>query len=111
MRALVSSQRCQGGPRWTAQRPAASSAPPLGSARATGPATSSSPATSPGKWRRAAFRRALAAEEALRGRPATRESFLAAADAELAGAQPLRDNAYKIALIRNLTASVLEGLA
>ncbi len=55
--------------------------------------------------------RALAAEEALRGRPATRESFLAAADAELAGAQPLRDNAYKIALIRNLTASVLEGLA
>jgi xanthine dehydrogenase YagS FAD-binding subunit len=55
--------------------------------------------------------RAFAAEEALRGRPAGRESFLAAADAELAGARALRDNAYKIVLIRNLTASVLTQLA
>ncbi|WP_250006006.1 xanthine dehydrogenase family protein subunit M [Actinoplanes sp. M2I2] len=55
--------------------------------------------------------RAFAAEEALRGRPATRESFRAAADAELAAAEPLRDNAFKVPLIRNLVASVLEGLA
>ncbi|WP_250038107.1 FAD binding domain-containing protein [Paractinoplanes maris] len=55
--------------------------------------------------------RAFVAEEALRGQPATRESFLTAADAELAAAEPLRDNAFKIALIRNLVASVLEGLS
>jgi xanthine dehydrogenase YagS FAD-binding subunit len=54
--------------------------------------------------------RAFAAEDALRGRPATRESFLAAADAELAAAEPLRDNAFKIPLVRNLVASVLGGL-
>jgi xanthine dehydrogenase YagS FAD-binding subunit len=54
--------------------------------------------------------RAFIAEEALRGQPATRESFLAAADAELAEARPLRDNAYKIPLIRNLTAAVLARL-
>ncbi|MBL7253813.1 FAD binding domain-containing protein [Paractinoplanes lichenicola] len=62
-------------------------------------------AVAPKPWR------AHAAEEALRGRPATRESFLAAADAELAAAEPLRDNAFKITLIRNLVASVLEGLS
>jgi len=55
--------------------------------------------------------RAYAAEEALRGRPATRDSFLAAADAELAAARPLRDNAFKVALTRNLVASVLAGLS
>ncbi|TWG12426.1 FAD binding domain-containing protein [Actinoplanes teichomyceticus] len=55
--------------------------------------------------------RALIAEETLRGRPATRESFLAAADAELAAAAPLRDNAFKVPLTRNLVASVLEDLA
>ncbi|MEV4345867.1 xanthine dehydrogenase family protein subunit M [Actinoplanes sp. NPDC049596] len=54
--------------------------------------------------------RALTAEQALRGRPATRENFLAAADAELAAAKPLRDNAFKVPLVRNLIASVLEGL-
>ncbi|GAB7045612.1 FAD binding domain-containing protein [Catenuloplanes indicus] len=54
--------------------------------------------------------RAHLAEEALRGGPATREAFLAAADAELAAAEPLRDNAYKIQLIRNLTAAVLGSL-
>ncbi|MBM2623116.1 xanthine dehydrogenase family protein subunit M [Actinoplanes sp. LDG1-06] len=62
-------------------------------------------AVAPKPWR------AYRAEEALRGRPATRSSFLEAADAELAAATPLRDNAYKITLIRNLVASVLEGLA
>jgi xanthine dehydrogenase YagS FAD-binding subunit len=54
--------------------------------------------------------RAYAAEQALRGRPATRESFLAAADAELAAAEPLRDNAFKVPLIRNLVAATLTGL-
>ncbi|GAA2704515.1 FAD binding domain-containing protein [Actinoplanes palleronii] len=61
-------------------------------------------AVAPKPWR------ALAAEQALRGQPATRESFLAAADAELAAAQPLRDNAYKVTLIRNLTAATLSAL-
>ena len=54
--------------------------------------------------------RAYAAEQALLGRPATRESFLAAADAELAAAEPLRDNAFKVTLIRNLVAATLTGL-
>jgi xanthine dehydrogenase YagS FAD-binding subunit len=62
-------------------------------------------AVAPKPWR------AFAGEEALRGRPATREHFLAAADAELRNAEPLRDNTYKIALIRNMTAAVLAALA
>jgi xanthine dehydrogenase YagS FAD-binding subunit len=62
-------------------------------------------AVAPKPWR------AFAAEEALRGMPATRESFLVAAEAELSGARPLRDNAYKIVLVRNLTAAVLTRLA
>ncbi|MFI1990481.1 FAD binding domain-containing protein [Actinoplanes sp. NPDC020271] len=61
-------------------------------------------AVAPKPWR------ALAAEAALRGQPATRENFQAAADAELGEARPLRDNAYKIDLVRNLTVSVLESL-
>ncbi|WP_306210568.1 FAD binding domain-containing protein [Actinoplanes sp. RD1] len=55
--------------------------------------------------------RATKAEDALRGQAPTRENFLTAADAELADAEPLRDNGYKRTLIRNLTATVLEGLA
>ncbi|MFI5841841.1 FAD binding domain-containing protein [Catenuloplanes sp. NPDC051500] len=55
--------------------------------------------------------RAHLAEEALLGGPATREAFLAAADAELAAAEPLRDNAFKIQLIRNMTAATLGALA
>jgi xanthine dehydrogenase YagS FAD-binding subunit len=55
--------------------------------------------------------RASVAEEVLRGGPATRQAFLAAADAELDAARPLRDNAYKITLMRNLTAAVLTRLA
>ncbi|GAA0568135.1 xanthine dehydrogenase family protein subunit M [Paractinoplanes ferrugineus] len=62
-------------------------------------------AVAPKPWR------ATVAEEVLRGRPATEESFRAAADAELEAARPLRDNAYKIDLIRNLTAAVLTRLA
>lgn len=51
--------------------------------------------------------RATAAEEALRGRPATEESFAAAADAELAAATPLRDNAYKLPMARNVVVRTL----
>lgn len=51
--------------------------------------------------------RATAAEEALRGRPATEESFAAAADAELAEARPLRDNGFKVPLARNLVVRTL----
>jgi xanthine dehydrogenase YagS FAD-binding subunit len=61
-------------------------------------------AVAPKPWR------ATVAEAELRGRPATREHFLAAANAELEAAQPLRDNGYKLTLIRNLTAAVLTSL-
>jgi xanthine dehydrogenase YagS FAD-binding subunit len=44
--------------------------------------------------------RACAAEDALRGQAAGEATFARAADAELAQAQPLRDNAYKIPLAR-----------
>jgi xanthine dehydrogenase YagS FAD-binding subunit len=55
--------------------------------------------------------RAHAAERALMGQPATPESFRAAADAELADACPLRDNAYKVPLIRNLIVRTLTELS
>ena len=55
--------------------------------------------------------RAWRAEAALRGQPATAESFRAAAEAELSGAAPLRDNAFKIELAARTTVAVLEGLA
>ncbi|MDT0278272.1 FAD binding domain-containing protein [Blastococcus goldschmidtiae] len=55
--------------------------------------------------------RASAAEEALRGQPATEKSFTAAADAELAAAVPLRDNGFKVPLARNLVARTLLQLA
>lgn len=55
--------------------------------------------------------RAHIAEEALRGAPATTESFRAAADAELAAASPGRDNAFKIPQLRNTIAAVLTHLA
>jgi xanthine dehydrogenase YagS FAD-binding subunit len=51
--------------------------------------------------------RALDAEQALRGEPATRERFERAADAALAAARPLRDNAYKVTLARNLIVEAL----
>jgi xanthine dehydrogenase YagS FAD-binding subunit len=54
--------------------------------------------------------RAWAAERALRGSPATAESFERAADAELSGARPLRDNGWKVPLLRNLTVDVLREL-
>jgi xanthine dehydrogenase YagS FAD-binding subunit len=54
--------------------------------------------------------RATRAEEVLRDAPATEDSFARAADAELAEARPLRDNAYKVALARNLIVSTLAEL-
>jgi xanthine dehydrogenase YagS FAD-binding subunit len=54
--------------------------------------------------------RAWRAEESLRGAPATEASFAAAADAELAQAQPLRDNAFKVPLARNLLVATLAEL-
>jgi xanthine dehydrogenase YagS FAD-binding subunit len=54
--------------------------------------------------------RATRAEATLRGAPATEESFARAADAELAHARPLRDNAYKLPLARNLLVRTLLDL-
>ena len=61
-------------------------------------------AVAPRPWR------ARTAERALIGRPARAETFGAAADAELAAAEPLPRNAYKVALMRNLVVAVLTGL-
>jgi xanthine dehydrogenase YagS FAD-binding subunit len=55
--------------------------------------------------------RALKAEDAVRGRPAVQESFRAAAEAELADAVPLRDNAYKVPLARNVITRILLDLS
>ncbi|MDB5043252.1 MAG: molybdopterin dehydrogenase, partial [Candidatus Eremiobacteraeota bacterium] len=54
--------------------------------------------------------RALRAEEALRGAPATEESFRRAAEAELAQAQPLEQNAFKVPLARNTIVRTLLDL-
>jgi xanthine dehydrogenase YagS FAD-binding subunit len=51
--------------------------------------------------------RATRAEEMLRGAPATEESFARAAQAELAAARPLRDNAFKVSLAHNLIVRTL----
>jgi xanthine dehydrogenase YagS FAD-binding subunit len=55
--------------------------------------------------------RALKAEAALRGKPATADNFRAAAAAELADAKPLRDNAFKVGLAQRTMVAVLESLA
>jgi xanthine dehydrogenase YagS FAD-binding subunit len=55
--------------------------------------------------------RAKAAEAALRGARAGEDAFRAAADAELAQAEPLRDNAFKVALVKRTLVAVLAGLA
>ncbi|MET8174463.1 FAD binding domain-containing protein [Streptomyces clavifer] len=54
--------------------------------------------------------RARAAEDVLRGAPATDETFARAVDAELEAAVPLRDNGFKVALARNLAIGALAGL-
>jgi xanthine dehydrogenase YagS FAD-binding subunit len=53
--------------------------------------------------------RATKAEEALRGEPAGEEKFRAAAEIELEDARPLRENAFKVPLARNvITRTLLE---
>ena len=52
--------------------------------------------------------RAERAEAALRGGPASEDAFRAAADAELAAAEPLRDNAFKVPLARDVLVAALE---
>lgn len=54
--------------------------------------------------------RAATAEAALRGEPITADALGAAADAELAAARPLRDNAFKVPLARNLLVRTLGDL-
>ncbi|OWQ46933.1 molybdopterin dehydrogenase [Roseateles noduli] len=54
--------------------------------------------------------RAWKAEASLKGQPATAASFLAALDAELVDARPLRDNAFKIDLARRTATAVLRQL-
>lgn len=54
--------------------------------------------------------RAWRAENALTGRPATTESFEAAAQAELADARPLVGNAFKVELARRTIVAVLQQL-
>ena len=55
--------------------------------------------------------RADAAEAVLRGGAAHLSKFTEAADAELAAAEPLRDNAYKVDLARNALVRTLEELS
>ena len=51
------------------------------------------------------------AEQVLVGQPATAEWFGRAADVELAAAVPLRDNAFKVTLARNIVVRMLCVLA
>jgi len=55
--------------------------------------------------------RARRAEDLLRGAPATPDSFRRAAEAELAAATPLTDNAFKVPLAARLLVSTLTELA
>jgi xanthine dehydrogenase YagS FAD-binding subunit len=54
--------------------------------------------------------RAVRAEQALAGAPATEAGFRQAADAELAQAQPLPGSSYKVTLARNLIIATLREL-
>ena len=54
--------------------------------------------------------RAEQAEDVLGGREPTAEAFAEAADAELEAAQPLRDNAFKVQLARNVLTRTLSEL-
>lgn len=54
--------------------------------------------------------RATKTEAVLRGAPASEEAFRLAADAELAEARPLRENAFKVPLTRNLLVRTLLDL-
>jgi xanthine dehydrogenase YagS FAD-binding subunit len=55
--------------------------------------------------------RAFKAEAALKGQPATEDSFRAAAEAELAAAVPLHDNGFKVELAKRTITAVLMELA
>jgi len=55
--------------------------------------------------------RATVAEDALRGGPATEAAFAAAAEAELAAARPLTDNAFKVPMVTNMITRTLVQLA
>jgi xanthine dehydrogenase YagS FAD-binding subunit len=55
--------------------------------------------------------RATKAEEALRGEPAGEENFRAAAEIELEDARPLRENAFKVPLARNVITRTLFELS
>lgn len=55
--------------------------------------------------------RAQTAEDALHGQPLSDSTVRAAMDAELAGARPLPDNAFKVLLATNLTCEALGRLA
>jgi xanthine dehydrogenase YagS FAD-binding subunit len=55
--------------------------------------------------------RALAAESALRGRPATDESFNAAAAAAVQGAEPASRNAFKVTLAQRAVVRALRSVA
>ncbi|MFF3488679.1 FAD binding domain-containing protein [Streptomyces sp. NPDC002701] len=55
--------------------------------------------------------RARRAEQALLGAAPTTAAFERAADLELAAAEPLRDNAFKVRLARNLAVDALQRLA
>jgi xanthine dehydrogenase YagS FAD-binding subunit len=52
--------------------------------------------------------RARRAEQALAGQPTASENFARAAEAELARAQPLHDNGYKVELARRLMVRTLQ---
>jgi xanthine dehydrogenase YagS FAD-binding subunit len=54
--------------------------------------------------------RAATAEDALRGAPATEQSYRRAAEAELAAAEALPDNAFKVPLAVRTVTAVLRGL-
>ncbi|GAA4284322.1 xanthine dehydrogenase family protein subunit M [Brevibacterium daeguense] len=54
--------------------------------------------------------RAERAEDVLRGAPAAEDAFRRAAEAELAAARPLRDNAFKIPMARSTLVAVLREL-
>jgi xanthine dehydrogenase YagS FAD-binding subunit len=54
--------------------------------------------------------RAWQAENQLRGGPATKEAIREAANAELSAATPLRDNAFKVPLARNIIVRTLRDL-
>jgi xanthine dehydrogenase YagS FAD-binding subunit len=62
-------------------------------------------AVAPRPWR------AYATEEALRGGPASPDAFRAAVRAELAAADALPDNAFKVRLATNLSVATLTTLS